>query len=315
MKRDKFQEVKDAASAYDAAIYLAVSDDSNIHNPRRKSVWAAMENIYPLTKLQTCDWCEELRKETMDNLLTIHPDDRPLVMKETIHGLFDSFEKSYWLSDLTKIEGMETLDVSLYSYGVKIMDCLIPDHYSVDDWRISEMNEDIREYLECIGILAEDMMGVLQDIVGKGSFEAKDSITGLSLFEENSQTTPTEELKTSLTDEKQEKQNQQPKKKGRRVKPFKDKMIDDADGKKLQKIHSVMSGKTGKDAILIVYASFDKGWVMPKPSYTAVTEEFGAVVSKSEYDEYWKNAENKFTEQEIDGIKKILAIEEGENRS
>lgn len=207
MKRDKFQEVKDAASGYNAAIYLAVSGDNNIHNPRRKSVWAALENIYPLTKLQTCDWREELRKETMDNLLTVYPDVRQVVMKETIHGLFDSFEKSYWISDLTKIEGMETLDVSLYSYGIKIMDCLIPDHYSVDDWRISEMNEDIREYLECIGILAEDMMGVLQDIVGKGSFEAKDSITGLSLFEENSQTTPTEGQKTPSTGEEQGKPN------------------------------------------------------------------------------------------------------------
>lgn len=197
MKRDKFQEVKDAASAYNAAIYLAFSDDSNIHNPHRKSVWAALENIYPLTKLQTCDWCEELRKETMDNLLTIHPDNRPLVMKETIHGLFDSFEKSYWLSDLTKIEGMETLDVSLYSYGVKIMDCLIPDHYSVDEWRISEMNEDVQEYLECIGILAQDMMAVLQDIVGKGSFEARDGITGLSLFGDDSQTTLPDQLNTT----------------------------------------------------------------------------------------------------------------------
>lgn len=115
-----------------------------------------------------------------------------------------------------------------------------------------------------------------------------------------------------LPDGKQENADQQPKKKGKPVKSFKDKMVDDVDGKKLQKIHSVMSGKTGKDAVLIVYACFDNGWVVSKPSYTAVKDEFGEVVCKSQYDGYWKGAKDIFTEQEIDGVKKNLTIEEGE---
>lgn len=115
-----------------------------------------------------------------------------------------------------------------------------------------------------------------------------------------------------LPDGKQENADQQPKKKGKPVKSFKDKMVDDVDGKKLQKIHSVMSGKTGKDAVLIVYACFNNGWVVSKPSYTAVKDEFGEVVCKSQYDGYWKGAKDIFTEQEIDGVKKNLTIEESE---
>lgn len=302
MKRDKFQEVKDAASAYNDAIYLAVSNDDNPFNHRRKSVWVALENIYTLTKLQPYDWFEALRIETMDNLLTIHPYDRPLVMKETIHGLFDSFAKPsggyYTVSDLEKIEEMETLDVSLYSYNVKIMDCLIPDHYTVDYWRISEMNEDIREYLECIGILAQDMMSVLQDIVGEGSFEARDGNTGLSLFGDESPT----------TDGERGKPDKHPKTKGRPRGDFKNRMIDDADGKKLQKIQALMRGRMGKDAVLVIYSCMVKGWLL-RPTYSEVKDEFGDVVSKSVFNDYWSRAANAFLQADIDRIKSLLVLE------
>ena len=131
-------------------------------------------------------------------------------------------------------------------------------------------------------------------------------------IEEKPAESPNHSKDVILLDGKQENADQQPKKKGKPVKSFKDKMVDDVDGKKLQKIHSVMSGKTGKDAVLIVYACFNNGWVVSKPSYTAVKDEFGEVVCKSQYDGYWKGAKDIFTEQEIDGVKKNLTIEESE---
>lgn len=306
MKRDKFQEVKDATRAYEEAVSLAISDDGNPCNPRRKTVLDALECIYPLTKLQTCDWCEELRKEMMDNLLTVHPDDRPLVMKETIHGLFDSFEKSYWLTDLTKIEVVETLDVSLYSYGVKIMDCLIPDHFTADDWRISEMNEDIREYLECVGILAEDMMGIMQDIVGEGSFEARDSSTGASLYGDDSDVSLTKEQESSPQAIKPISTNpRQTRRRGRPSTSFGDKMLDDADGRKLQILHDLMKGRKGKGAALLIYAAIEELWIAAEgPTHRETTDEFGYIGVQSSFTPYLDG--KCFLTNEINNTKELL---------
>lgn len=55
-------------------------------------------------------------------------------------------------------------------------------------------------------------------------------------------------------------------KRGRPKETLKDKMINDADGSKLQKVHTVMNGKKGKDAALIVLACIKKGW-MSKPTF------------------------------------------------
>ena len=79
---------------------------------------------------------------------------------------------------------------------------------------------------------------------------------------------------------------------------LKEKIIDDADGSKLQKIHTKMDGKNGKDAALIILACIKKGWML-KPTYTQVKNEFGDIGSKSGYNKYLN--EQRFTKEELDG--------------
>lgn len=86
--------------------------------------------------------------------------------------------------------------------------------------------------------------------------------------------------------------------KGRPKETLKDKMINDADGSKLQKVHTVMDGKKGKDAALIVLACIKKGW-MSKPTFTQVTEEFGDIGTQQNFTKYLN--ENRFTIDEIEG--------------
>lgn len=79
---------------------------------------------------------------------------------------------------------------------------------------------------------------------------------------------------------------------------LKEKIIDDADGSRLQKIHTKMDGKKGKDAALIILACIKKGWML-KPTYTQVKNEFGDIGSKSGYNKYLN--EQRFTKEELDG--------------
>lgn len=86
--------------------------------------------------------------------------------------------------------------------------------------------------------------------------------------------------------------------KGRPKETLKDKMINDADGSKLQKVHTVMDGKIGKAAALIVLACIRKGW-MQKPTFTQVAEEFGDIGTQQGFTKYMY--EEKFTQEEIEG--------------
>ena len=84
---------------------------------------------------------------------------------------------------------------------------------------------------------------------------------------------------------------------------LKEKIIDDADGSKLQKIHTKMVGKKGKDAALIILACIKKGWML-RPTYTQVNNEFGDIGSKSGYNKYLN--EQRFTKEELDGAIRCL---------
>lgn len=86
--------------------------------------------------------------------------------------------------------------------------------------------------------------------------------------------------------------------KGRPKETLKDRMINDADGSKLQKMHTVMNGKKGKDAALIILACIKKGW-MQKPTFTEVTKEFGYIGTQQSFTKYLN--ENRFTKDEIEG--------------
>lgn len=86
--------------------------------------------------------------------------------------------------------------------------------------------------------------------------------------------------------------------KGRPKETLKDKMINDDNGNKLNKIHIVMNGKKGKDAALIVLACISKGW-MQKPTFTQITEEFGDIGTQQGFTKYLNKS--CFTDEEIKG--------------
>ena len=86
--------------------------------------------------------------------------------------------------------------------------------------------------------------------------------------------------------------------KGRPNEQLKDKMIDDDSGRKLQKIHTKIRGKKGKDVALIILACIKKGW-MTRPTYTQVKNEFGDIGSKTGYNKYLNG--QMFTKEEIEG--------------
>ena len=102
----------------------------------------------------------------------------------------------------------------------------------------------------------------------------------------------------NLTPEPQQRKSIATRGKGRPKETLKEKMINDADGSKLQKIHTKMDGKKGKDAALIILACIKKGWML-KPTYTQVKNEFGDIGSKTGYNIYLK--ESMFTKEELDG--------------
>lgn len=97
---------------------------------------------------------------------------------------------------------------------------------------------------------------------------------------------------------KQQQKSQPARSKGRPKETLKDKMINDADGSKLQKIHKVMDGKKGKDAVLIILACIKIGWML-KPTSKQVAEEFGDIGTQQGFSKYLN--ENRFTKDEIEG--------------
>lgn len=105
----------------------------------------------------------------------------------------------------------------------------------------------------------------------------------------------------------QQKRHKPARSKGRPKETLKDKMINDIDGSKLQKIHKVMGGKKGKDAALIILACIKIGW-MQKPTFTQVTEEFGDIGNRTGFTKYLN--ENLFNDTEIQGV--IQSLEQND---
>ena len=106
-----------------------------------------------------------------------------------------------------------------------------------------------------------------------------------------------------LTPEPQQERAKPTRGKGRPKETLKDKMIDDANGEKLQKVRSKMAGKKGKDFALLMLAGIKKGW-LTRPTYTQVKNEFGDIGSKTGYNKYLN--ENMFTSEEVEGAKNSL---------
>ena len=92
--------------------------------------------------------------------------------------------------------------------------------------------------------------------------------------------------------------------KGRPKGSFKDRLVDDADGKKLERLHQVMKGKMGKDAALTMTAAMGRGWIN-KPTYQEVKDEFGDIGSKQGFSNYFGKME-RYTKEEFEGAKNSL---------
>lgn len=95
-------------------------------------------------------------------------------------------------------------------------------------------------------------------------------------------------------------------KRGRQTKPFSCQMINDTDGKNLKKIHEIIKGKKGKDAILVILASIELGWLL-RPNSTQFFQEFQDVeCSKALYNKYINKNNNGYSQDEITGMKEAL---------
>lgn len=84
---------------------------------------------------------------------------------------------------------------------------------------------------------------------------------------------------------------------------FKDKIIVENKDEVLNKLHSMIDGKRGKNVALVIFASVEIGLIL-KPTYTEVKNEFGNVGAESGYNNYFDKS--KFSDSEINGIKKRL---------
>ena len=84
---------------------------------------------------------------------------------------------------------------------------------------------------------------------------------------------------------------------------FKDKIIAENKDEVLNKLHSMIDGKRGKNVALVIFASVEIGLIL-KPTYTEVKNEFGNVVAESGYNNYLDKS--KFSDSEINGIKNRL---------
>ena len=112
-----------------------------------------------------------------------------------------------------------------------------------------------------------------------------------------------EEAASLPMEEELPKMERNARKKGRPKSTLKDKMIDDADGCKLERLRKLMKRKKGKDAALIIFAAVKEGW-MPRPSFTQVENEFGDIGSKANFNNYMDAA--KYREEEVEGAIKSL---------
>lgn len=79
-------------------------------------------------------------------------------------------------------------------------------------------------------------------------------------------------------------------------------MINDKDGKKLDRIKSLIEGKIGKHVVLIIKAAMKKGWML-KPSFKQAQAEFGYIGAEQGYNKFFSI---EFTKDEMDAAIKAL---------
>lgn len=186
----------------------------------------------------------------------------------------------YCLSAFVKVEGIfaNRLDALLLTYGIDLM----------------KLQEESGLYLKEQRLIYDVM-----DYIGSKELAQK-YINALP--QEPQQEQATQEPKQEYS--QQQVSHKSKRGKGRPKETLKDKMVDDADGSKLQRLHEIMRGKKGKDAALIILVCVKEGW-MHKPTFKQVEEEFGDIGTQQGFTIYF-NCEDKFSPDEIEGTIKNL---------
>lgn len=72
-------------------------------------------------------------------------------------------------------------------------------------------------------------------------------------------------------------------KRGRPATTFASLMVGDENGGRLARIHEVMKGKKGKGVALVILACMRLGWLIEKPTFRQIEDEFGDVGTKQAF--------------------------------
>jgi len=81
-------------------------------------------------------------------------------------------------------------------------------------------------------------------------------------------------------------------------------MVNDEDGRKLEKIRSVMNGRKGKKAALVIWTCMKIGWIVPTPTFKAVADEFGNIGTQQGFTGYLNDM--SFTDAEKESMENIF---------
>lgn len=92
---------------------------------------------------------------------------------------------------------------------------------------------------------------------------------------------------------------------GRKSKSFVECVVADTE-KCMNILHKAMKNKVGKEAALIIRVAISNGWI-EKPTFKAITDEFGNVGHRSGFNKYMNN-NYKFSEDELIGAKAQLGL-------
>ena len=164
--------------------------------------------------------------------------------------------------------------------------CSPPDNFEKYEWNVCTRYFKDNEIARVALLEGGDCEDIKLTALGK---------TLLAGLKENMHKEPQPE---QAAPEPQQKQTKPTRRKGRPKSTFKDCMVNDEDGIRLKKIHSVMKGRIGKGAALVMLACIKKGWLI-RPTYAQVKNEFGDIGSSTGYNKYLD--EKRFTKDEIDG--------------
>lgn len=191
---------------------------------------------------------------------------------------------SLMLAQIPKCSILNKYDERLEAYKERFGDKLAKEAEKLIDWLTTDLDA---------------LMYQLQDVGTKYGLNNPYEETWQNELRETFEQTDTKQGAAEDTGQKPTRRRGR----GRPKESLKDKMVNDEDGSKLQKIHTIMQGKKGKDAVLVLLACVLKGW-MDRPTYKQVKDEFGDIGSKSGFNRYF--AESMFTAEEIKGAKSRL---------